>query len=353
MTDSHKESGPKASESINVCAPFFSIVVPMYNVEKYIEDCLKSVFSQSFKSVQLIVIDDGSTDASVAKSLALFEQGYEFLLLGQCQKGPNVARNLALEHVKGKYILFMDADDKLADAALEKLHSELCVHPQIDVLSFGYEFFDDDSGSIRAGVRPLKRSLKSDDIFSEALTGRDFGGVCWNKCYGREFLLGNNISFVPDKTHGRDLLFSRTVALRAREWETFEEVIYYSRYRAGSFSRKFSEHNVYSAIDVADMHLKLFHDAAAFRGVVALLNYAIHRHLRYIVLLSAFRAKNYLEFKNHLQILRRSSLVNFLSWQIMSSRGQFLDRVMSALTSMPILCWVLARTLKKFKYEPY
>jgi glycosyltransferase involved in cell wall biosynthesis len=333
--------------------PLFSIIVPMYNVEQYINDCLISVLNQSFSSVELIVVDDESDDKSVSNCQALIDQGSNFLLLGQKHAGPNVARNHAITFATGKYILFMDADDKIIIGALERLHAEIQRYSSADVISFGYIFFDDTNGVVRAGARPSQRHMYSQDIFVESLIGRDFGGVCWNKCYKRDFLLRNNILFVPDRIHGRDLIYSRLVAYYADEWRSFDAIIYESRIRSGSFSRNFSEINIYSAIDVASKHLDFFSAGAAQRGVLAHLYYAIHRHLRYIIILGAFRSRNYSEFKIYYKIIEKNYLKDFSFHLLTLNDIKISNKAMSVLIKNPLMCWISARILKKFKYEPY
>ena len=333
--------------------PLFSIIVPMYNVEQYIYDCLSSVLNQSFSSVELIVVDDGSDDKSVLICQALINQGANLLLLGQQQAGPNVARNHAFNFATGTYVLFMDADDKIGIGALELLYAEIQRCHSADVISFGYTFFNDTDGVVRAGACPLQRNLYSQDIFVESLIGRDFGGVCWNKCYKRDFLLKNNILFVPDRIHGRDLIFSRLVAFYSEEWHSFDAIIYESRLRSGSYSRDFSEINIHSAIDVAVKHLDYFSAGATQRGVLPHLYYAIHRHLRYIIIVAAFRAPNYKEFKKYYSIVQKNCLLILPEHLLMPNGIRTLNKVMSILIKNPIMCWIIARFLKSFKYEPY
>jgi glycosyltransferase involved in cell wall biosynthesis len=353
MTNLSDEFLPKVWDCTERSTPFFSIVVPMYNVERYIYECLNSVFVQSFRAVELVVIDDGSSDESVSHCLALMDQGHEFILLGQRQSGPNAARNLALRHIIGEYVLFMDADDRLSPDALDLLYKEICRDPDSDVISFGYTFFDDETGRIRAGACPSRRRLINDDIFVEALTGRDFGGVCWNKCFRHSFLLRNNINFIPDKIHGRDLIFSRTAAFHAKEWRSIDVIIYESRFRSGSFSRNFGELNIRSAIDVANKHFEVFRDGSLRRNVLPELNYAIYRHLKYIILLGAFRANSYFEYKKYFQIVQESKVWSQIERKTACVCDRISDKTISILIKFPRLCWIVVRVLKRLNYEPY
>lgn len=100
-----------------------SVVIPVYNVEKYIEGCLKSVFAQTYTDFEVIIVNDGSKDNSKA-IIAKFQEQYKgkIIYLEKENGGLSSARNMALEYVRGKYITFLDSDDYLASDYLELLY---------------------------------------------------------------------------------------------------------------------------------------------------------------------------------------------------------------------------------------
>lgn len=105
--------------------PLISVIMPCYNAEAFVEETIACVFRQSYRSVELIVVDDGSTDRS---SAILFESAKKYpalTVLAQANSGPFPARNLALQHAKGDFIAFLDADDYWAPDCLEKLYQTL------------------------------------------------------------------------------------------------------------------------------------------------------------------------------------------------------------------------------------
>jgi len=118
--------------------PLISIIMPCYNAEAYIEQTLINVFEQTYGNVELIVVDDGSTDNSptLLKNAANNYPG--LILLHQSNKGPYPARNLALQHAKGEFIALLDADDYWSEDCLEKLHSAL-VSANADVSYCGWQ----------------------------------------------------------------------------------------------------------------------------------------------------------------------------------------------------------------------
>ena len=96
--------------------PFVSVIIPMFNAEKYIDVCLLSILSQSLENIEIIVVDDKSLDASVKKVERLAHDDARIKLI-QLKKnsGPGVARNIGIKHASGKYCMFMDADDMYFD----------------------------------------------------------------------------------------------------------------------------------------------------------------------------------------------------------------------------------------------
>ena len=88
-----------------------SIIVPMYNSEKYIERCVKSLISQSYKNIEIVIVDDGSKDNSLQLIKDYANKDSRIKVYTQSNQGPSVARNTGLDNSTGKYIMFVDADD--------------------------------------------------------------------------------------------------------------------------------------------------------------------------------------------------------------------------------------------------
>ncbi len=130
-------------------------------------------------------------------------------------------------------------------------------------------------------------------------------------------------------------------------------MLYQSRLRSGSYSRDFSEQNIYSAIDVASKLLYLFKADSIRLGVINDLYFAIYRHLRYMVILSAFRANNFKEHETYCILIKEFSLAT-LSRSFMSIRNlQIYEIVLHFLSRNPRVIWIAARVLKFFNYQPY
>ena len=102
-----------------------SVIIPVYNTEKFIRDCLESILSQTLKEIEIICIDDGSTDQSYAILEEYSARHKNIIVLRQKNMGAGIARNWGIEYANGKYICFMDSDDYyIQNRALEILYSE-------------------------------------------------------------------------------------------------------------------------------------------------------------------------------------------------------------------------------------
>ncbi|MEY8215109.1 MAG: glycosyltransferase family 2 protein, partial [Colwellia sp.] len=117
-----------------------SIVVPVYNVESYVEDCLLSIKNQVFEDFEVIVVNDGSTDASLSVVERVVAGDSRFTVISQENGGLSVARNTGVRNATGEYLTFLDSDDKFSDGALS-LVAQLCSENDLDMLVYGTDVF--------------------------------------------------------------------------------------------------------------------------------------------------------------------------------------------------------------------
>lgn len=119
-------------------SPFFSIIVPIYNAEKYLGQCLSSILEQEFTDYELLLINDGSTDCSAGICKTYAKKASCIKIYNQKNSGVSVARNVGINNSTGKWLLFIDADDMLTANALATLH-ELLFSNTLDLVIGGYE----------------------------------------------------------------------------------------------------------------------------------------------------------------------------------------------------------------------
>lgn len=125
-----------------------SVIVPIYNVEDYIKECLESLERQIFNEIEVIMVNDGSTDDSGRIARKFAERNHNFVLIDQNNRGLSAARNAGLQQAKGEYVYFLDSDDLLTDGAINELYQRASSE-DLDVLKFGAYVFEDRSKELK------------------------------------------------------------------------------------------------------------------------------------------------------------------------------------------------------------
>lgn len=180
--------------------PKVSVIIPVYNVEKYLRQCLDSVINQTLTDIEIICVDDGSTDSSLAILEEYASKDDRIKILKQQNAGAGVARNTGLTIAKGEYLYFFDSDDFLELNALEKLYQQaICVSADICIFKFkDYDSLNDDYSSVESSLR-LNLIPENKMLFSVKDVPKDIFQVCaynvWTKLYNRIFIIQNNIKF--------------------------------------------------------------------------------------------------------------------------------------------------------------
>lgn len=111
-----------------------SIVVPVFNVENSLDECIESILQQSFHDIEVILVDDGSTDNSPSICDRWADKDTRIIVIHQPNGGLSNARNKGIEHANGHYITFVDSDDKISHDTYERLMDILLAHPEYDLL---------------------------------------------------------------------------------------------------------------------------------------------------------------------------------------------------------------------------
>ncbi len=130
--------------------PFFTVIVPTYNVEEYLEECLNSILAQTFRDFELLAVNDGSTDESLRILETYANQDSRIRIIQQQNKGLSAARNTGLTEATGKYCLFVDSDDIIHPQLLEICHYFLTQY-DADLVAFGHRHIEP-----HTGLKPIK-----------------------------------------------------------------------------------------------------------------------------------------------------------------------------------------------------
>lgn len=217
-----------------------SVIVPVYNVENYLEDCIESVISQkNFIDIELILVDDGSTDQS-SEIIRKYTENYENILgYHQENAGQSKARNRGIRLAKGEYIYFLDSDDLIPDFAMEYLYG-LAVKKDLELVLFeGESFFDKSVDSMKIEDMNYERGkdydkiLNGQDLFIEMTKNKDFYASPCLQFIKKNVLLENNVFFLEGIIH-EDELFSYQLLMKSRKVKCIKDKLFYRRIRLNS-----------------------------------------------------------------------------------------------------------------------
>lgn len=215
-----------------------SVVIPVYNVEKYLEECLNHVLKQTLQEIEVICIDDGSTDSSLRILKQYAQVDHRIRILQQNHKGGGAARNLGLEEAKGEYLSFLDADDFFDLKMLEKSYVK-AKENNADVLIFGVKCYHQATGAITDEPSGLREELLPDKT---VFNWRDipqyifniFHNWPWNKLFKRSFVQNNQIRF-QEIHRTNDLLFvNKALILAERIVALPEKLVFYRVQTSGN-----------------------------------------------------------------------------------------------------------------------
>ena len=222
--------------------PQISIIIPVYNVEKYLSACIDSILEQTFKDYEIILVDDGSKDTS-GKICDEYEQKYQFIkTIHKPNGGQGDARNVGLHSATGEYVFFMDSDDLLySTKAFERISQESKTIPDV-IFHKHIKWFEKDNtySECNFNYQVPTENRPFSDVLCDLIDRNAYGNVGWNKVVRRELLTQNNIEFQTGISAEDNDWFYK-VLLVMQSVALIDEVFYVYRQREGSVTRGKSE----------------------------------------------------------------------------------------------------------------
>lgn len=205
----------------------FSIIVPVYNVELYLEQCLESLRTQDYSDYEVICVNDGSTDSSREILTAWETRMPQMRVIDRSNGGLSAARNTGLQAATGDYVVFVDSDDWVEASMLSTLAK---VTDGNDMVCFACRRTDNNAHDT---LQP-EQSGGWEYYNRHALEHREVAFVCvWQRCYRRSFLIENNLCFREGILH-EDNEFTPRACLKAKKVTVIPDVLYNYRVRPGS-----------------------------------------------------------------------------------------------------------------------
>lgn len=209
-------------------APFFSVLVTIYNRLSFINAGINMLLNQSFKNYEIILIDDGSTDGSAKVCDEIMALHGKITTIHKENGGVGSARNVGLENARGKYICFFDIDDHIPVDWLERIYYHL-KNKNWELLVYSYRELNSVCGTIAECVFVDKKLNTNEELgkaYSECLSGISFNnGFVWNKVYKRDFLSRNNINS-PVFRIQQDEVFNHCVYRKVTRVKVISDILY-------------------------------------------------------------------------------------------------------------------------------
>ena len=215
--------------------PKISVILPVYNAEKYLSSTLDSVLSGSFSDFEVIAVNDGSTDGSLGILNSYAERDNRIKIIDKQNTGVSDTRNVAIEAAEGDYLAFLDADDIYSPEYLEKMYTA-ATEKGADVTVCGYTTFRGD-----APVFPDSQGKEAKPVTVKELLDTGLMTPLGVKLVKRRIVIDNGIKFDTELAFGEDLFFSWKVCIASEKTVRTEDVLYGYRMSSGGATMRYHD----------------------------------------------------------------------------------------------------------------
>ena len=224
--------------------PKVSVIIPVYNTAEFLPQCLDSVINQTLKDIEIICIDDGSTDNSLQILQEYAKKDDRIIVLTQENQKQGAARNKGLSIARGEYIQFVDSDDYLVKDACEKLYNKSS-KLNLDMLNFEGINFDEYKQEQARGqtIYYIQPNEKKDVYYNKELDDIK-GQIPISACrffYNKKFIVDNNILF-PEKVYFEDNYFVMKSIILVKRYGIMRDILYYRRVHKNSTTQNWNIH---------------------------------------------------------------------------------------------------------------
>lgn len=241
-----------------------SVIIPIYNVKGFIDRGIRQILNQTYQNIEILLVDDGSTDGSYEVCQRCASQNDRILVLHQSNKGSGSARNLGLDYAKGSYIYFFDIDDEVSPNLLE-YNVRMMNQLSVDVIVFGYHSIDvkyKTQVSVTFPQTHIESNLQLRDVYVDQFVLKENGFV-WNKFYNKEFLDRHHLRFENQRIQ-QDEVFNILCYQHVEKMFVSSEVLYtYYVYHKGNTRSYY----ISDRFDIYKSVRKHFENIKSFWGV--------------------------------------------------------------------------------------
>lgn len=213
--------------------PKVSVIIPIYNAEKFLRECLDSVTNQTLKDIEIVCVDDGSTDTTINILNEYSEKDKRIRVLIQENKGAGAARNLGLKNATGEYLSFLDSDDFFELDMLENFYQK-AKEENSDIVVCNFDYFNNNSKEIIKNNEDVIPIMENVSIFDRTVlkdeTLKWFKEFVCNKFFKKHFILSNDLEFQEIK-RANDLFFAKSSIILANRISVIDKD--FIHYRVG------------------------------------------------------------------------------------------------------------------------
>lgn len=214
-----------------------SVIVPVYNVEQWVQECINSIILQTYKNIEIIIVDDGSTDNSGTICDQIASNDTRIKVFHKENGGLSDARNFGIDKACGKWITFIDSDDSIMNDTIETLY-QLAVNTSADIAVCQYLLIDENGNEITRDVS-LEKAKEillqgNNSIMTDYILNNNIGTVAWGKLYKTSMF--ENIRYPKGKYH-EDVFTTYKLIARCEKLVYTSEKKYYYRQREQSITQ--------------------------------------------------------------------------------------------------------------------
>lgn len=249
-----------------------TVIVPVYNVESYLRKCLDSIIAQTYKNIEIVVVNDGSTDASGEICKEFSEMDHRIIYIEQENAGISAARNTGLNNMSGNYVTFVDSDDWIESNYVETLYKKITEY-QADIAVGNYYSFNESEGMFYfhiSGDSYYERVYDNVSIFENLYESQEMKSFALISAWGKLYKAGlfERLRFDIGKL-GEDGYLNQKIYLLAEKIVYIHNGIYSYRIRNNSLSRSWTEKWMHALVDAMSERITL----------LASLGYPLEKHL--------------------------------------------------------------------------
>ncbi len=237
-----------------------SVIIPVYNTEKYISACLDSILKQSEVSIEIIIIDDGSTDSSASICDKYAQEYSNIKALHIKNSGPATAKNEGIKLAQGNYIALTDSDDRMEPLMLYKMVNAGTKH-NADIICCNYKQIDENGNISHINSTNKQYVLNHEEGLIHFFSKDKIYSQCWTKLYKRKMLNDNHVMNDPGLRTDEDFIFNIRAFVHAQTTVIVDEPLYEYTHRENSLAHSYFKKNLNQYIENRIKRVRVTQDA--------------------------------------------------------------------------------------------